>query len=285
MRFYTGSKKDSGEKNMFSGLLFCADCGATLNFHFNQGNHDIQYFNCRNYNSGKTRKLCTATHYVRVDFLEQVVLGEIRRLTKFAGKYEDEFVQSEFSLRENGLCRPCSSGSLLVMGHSKQTAAVQRQAKQTELSILTARDKELDKLFKRMWEDNGSGKIDNVRFSKMSKQYDDEQKDVLDKIKAISTELEKTADKSVTTEAFIKTVRKYTRAKRLTEIMLNELIEKIEVHHAIRENGVNMQRLTIHYACVGSIEIPNLSQIPRSEVTVHTRQGVATSYLPSQSAM
>ncbi len=78
---------------MFSGLLVCADCGSNLHFHFNQGNPEIKYFNCSNYKGN--RGSCTSTHYVRVDFLEdQVVLGEIRRLTKFASLYEDEFVKA-----------------------------------------------------------------------------------------------------------------------------------------------------------------------------------------------
>lgn len=78
-------KLQDGERNIFSGLLVCADCGSNLNYHFNQGNHDIRYFNCSNYNS--SRRTCSSTHYIRVDFLEQVVLGEIRRLTKFASRY------------------------------------------------------------------------------------------------------------------------------------------------------------------------------------------------------
>ena len=75
-------RTNDGERNMFSGLLVCADCGSNLHFHFNQGNPDIKYFNCSNYKGN--RGSCTSTHYVRVDFLEQVVLGEIKRLTKFA---------------------------------------------------------------------------------------------------------------------------------------------------------------------------------------------------------
>ena len=82
-------RTNEGEHNMFSGLLVCADCGCNLHFHFNQGNPEIKYFNCSNYKGN--RGSCTSTHYVRVDFLEQVVLGEIRRLTKFASLYEDNF--------------------------------------------------------------------------------------------------------------------------------------------------------------------------------------------------
>ena len=89
----------------------------------------------------------------------------------------------------------------------------------------------------------------------------------------------------MTTEMFIKMVRKYTRVKKLTERMMNELIEKIEVHQSERIDGVNVQKLTIHWNCIGSIEIPNLSQLPETDVTIQTRQGVATSYIPSQKAV
>jgi hypothetical protein len=63
--------------------------------------------------------------------------------------------------------------------------------------------------------------------------------------------------------------------------MISELIEKIEVHQAERSDGVNIQRLTIHWNCIGSIEIPEHARLPAPEVCVHTRQGVATSYAPT----
>ena len=250
-----------GEKNIFSGLLFCADCGSKLNYHFNQGNHDIKYFNCCNNNSGRKHKDCATTHYVRVDFIGQVVLNEIRRLTKFASHYEDDFIE-------------------LVIGHSKQTAEFHKQVKQKDLNTLIARDKEIDRLFNSMFEACETGKIDDARFAKMSKQYTEEQSEILERIKVLKRELDAMADKAVTTDMFVKTVRKYTRAKTLTEQMLNELIDKIEIYHAERENGVNKQQVRIHYACVGSIEIPDYPKLPKTEVTVHTRQGVATTYEP-----
>ena len=86
----------NGEKNMFSGLLVCSDCGSNLNYHLSS--RGISSFCCPGSNQGK-RKECLSAHYVRMDFLEEVVLAEIRRLTRFAGRYEDLFIKtvSEFS--------------------------------------------------------------------------------------------------------------------------------------------------------------------------------------------
>ena len=257
-------RTNNGEHNMFSGLLVCADCGSNLHFHFNQGNPEIKYFNCSNYKGN--RGTCTSTHYVRVDFLEEVVLGEIRRLTKFASLYEDEFVKA-------------------VIGHSQQAEQTDRKLKEKELKTLLARDEELDGLFERIYEDNVSGKLSDDRFAKMSRRYEDEQKELSEKIKKLRSEIEKQSSRSMTTDMFIGLVRKYTRARKLTPRMLNELIEKIEVFNAEKIDGVWDQRLRIHYNCVGTIEIPTVLPLPIPEVSVNTRKGVVVNYAPCELAV
>ena len=253
-----------GERSMFSGLLVCADCGSNLHFHFNQGNPEIKYFNCSNYKGN--RGTCGSTHYVRVDFLEQVVLGEIRRLTKYAGLYEDDFLKE-------------------VIGHSRQAEETERRLKEKELKSLLARDDELDGLFERIYEDNVSGKISDERFSRMSRRYEDEQQELTEKIKQLRSEIEKQSSRTMTTDMFISLVRKYTRAKKLTPRMLNELVEKIEVFNAEKVNGVWEQRLRIHYNCVGTIEIPSALPLPTPDVSVNTRKGVVVNYAPCDVAI
>ena len=257
-------RTNNGEHNMFSGLLVCADCGSNLHFHFNQGNPEIKYFNCSNYKGN--RGTCTSTHYVRVDFLEEVVLGEIRRLTKFASLYEDEFVKA-------------------VIGHSQQAEQTDRKLKEKELQTLLARDEEVDGLFERIYEDNVSGKLSDDRFAKMSRRYEDEQKELAEKIKKLRSEIEKQSSRFMTTDMFIGLVRKYTRARKLTPRMLNELIEKIEVFNAEKIDGVWEQRLRIHYNCVGTIEIPTALPLPIPEVSVNTRKGVVVNYAPCELAV
>ena len=257
-------RTNDGEKNMFSGLLVCADCGNNLHYHFNQGNPEIKYFNCSNYKGN--RGTCTSTHYVRVDFLEQVVLGEIKRLTKFASHYEDDFVKA-------------------VMGSSQQSVALDRKLKEKELAALQARDEELDGLFERIYEDNVSGKLSDDRFAKMSRRYEEEQKEVSEKIKTLRSEIDKLSSKAVTADMFIPTVRKYTRTKALTPRMLNELIDRIEVYQAEKIDGEWVQHLTIHYNCVGAIFIPEVFPLPVPEVSVNTRKGVVVNYAPCHIAI
>ena len=254
-------KPKDGERNIFSGLLICADCGHNLNYHFNQGNHDIKYFNCSNYRGN--RGTCSSTHYIRVDFLEQVVLGEIKRLTKYAVHYEDQFLEA-------------------VMGSSQKCAEAEYKRKQKELAAAQARDNELDGLFERIYEDNLSGKLSDERFAKMSQRYEAEQAELAEKMKLLRHEIDKLSSNSVSTDLFLSTVRKYTRAKKLTPRMLNELINRIEVHQAEKINGEWVQRLTIHYNCIGALFIPDTEPLPVPNVTVNTRRGVYVTYEPAQ---
>jgi len=258
------TRTNSGEHNMFSGLLVCSTCGSNLNFHFNQGNHDITYFNCLTYNNrGKRKEFCDATHYIRTDFLEQVVLNDIARITAFTKHYEDEFIQilTDSSVKEN----------------QRQFEAMTNQ-----LQLLKARNAELDVLFERIYEDSVSGKISEERFAKMSRKYEDEQAENSEKIVAIQKDIADMSKRNGTAREFLSIVKRYTRMKKLTPEILREFVDKIIVHHRQRVNGVDEQRIEIFYNCVGKIEIPVLAKVPDTEVMLQTRKGVAVSY--SQSA-
>lgn len=248
------------EPSVFSGYLKCPECGGNLNFHFNQGNHDIKFFSCQNHNSGLRK--CSSTHYIRLDFLEQVVLYEVHRLACFANEYENDFIKA-------------------MVGRSAKVAENDRVRKKRELDGLLARDGELDMLFERLYEDNVSGKIDDARFAKMSKRYEQEQGENAKKIKALRLELKKLEDKRMDVDTFLETVRRYTDATTITKRMVAELIEYIEVYPAVKEDGVTNQRVTIHYNCIGAFEVPDRRKIPERDILLETRKGVALSYAPA----
>ena len=95
----------------------------------------------------------------------------------------------------------------------------------------------------------------------------------------------KLSSKTMTTDMFISTVRKSTRAKKLTPRMLNELNDRIEVYQAEKIDGEWVQKLTIHYNCVGEIFIPDIFPLPVHDVSVNTRKGVVVNYAPCQIAI
>lgn len=252
------------EPSVFSGRLKCPECGGNLNFHFNQKNHDIKFFSCQNHNSGLRK--CSATHYIRLDFLEQVVLYEVNRLAAFANEYEHDFVKA-------------------MLGRSAKVAENDRARKQRELNTLLTRDKELDMLFERLYEDNVAGKIDDVRFARMSKRYEQEQGEIGAKVKALRLELKKAEGQQLDMEDFLETVRRYTHVTKITRRMVSELIDHIDVYHAEKQDGVTNQRIVIHYNCIGAFEVPDRKKIPETDIIMETRKGVAVSYAPAQIAV
>ena len=252
------------EPSVFSGLLKCPECGGNLNFHFNQNNHDIKFFSCQNHNSGYRK--CSKTHYIRLDFLEQVVLYEVKRLACFASEYENDFIKA-------------------MIGRSAKVAENTALRKQRELDALTARDRELDTLFERLYEDNVAGKIDDARFAKMSKRHEQEQGENAKKIKALRLELKKDESKRMDIDDFLETVRRYTDAATITKRMVAELIDHIEVYHAEKQDGITNQRVVIHYNCIGAFDVPDRRKIPEADIIMETRKGVALSYAPEQVAV
>ena len=252
------------EPSVFSGVMKCPECGGNLNFHFNQNNHDIKFFSCQNHNSGLRK--CSSIHYIRLDFLEQVVLYEVHRLACFANEYENDFIKA-------------------MVGRSAKVAENERVRKKRELDALLARDRELDTLFERLYEDNVSGKIDDARFAKMAKRYEQEQGENAGRIKTLRLEVKKLDEKRMDVDDFLETVRRYTDATKITKRMVAELIDHIEVYPAVKEDGVTNQRVTIHYNCIGVFEVPDRRKIPERDILLETRRGVALSYAPAEVAV
>ena len=250
------------EKNMFSGLLYCSDCGRKLYFNVNHPNTDLKYFNCSNYKGN--RGSCNSTHYIRADALEQVVLLEIRRMTTFLQDKEESFIK-------------------LLMSTSEQEAEKQSKRKAQELRAMLTRCQELDGLFSKTYEDNASGKLSDERFMMLTKRYDDEQVALKKKISALQAEIDKAEKHRHSAASFLRTVKKYTDIQELTPTILNELVEKIIVYQADGVGKGRTQRLEIHYNFVGTLDTPEVACLPQS-VTIDTRQGVAVEYITRKSA-
>jgi hypothetical protein len=194
------------------------------------------------------------------------MLQEIQRLTAFAGLHESEFVR-------------------IVQGFSQQAEVSETKRKERELNKLTARNKELDRLFERLYEDNVSGKVPDERYYKMSANYEAEQSENNKRLKILRHELQKEQGQQYAADSFINVVRKYTNPAELTQLMLSELIEKIEVYHAEKTDGLTVQRLNIYYNFVGDIELPEFAEQPEVTAKIHTRKGVDVVYSPKSRAV
>ena len=136
-----------------------------------------------------------------------------------------------------------------------------------------------------LYEDNVAGKIDDARFARMSKRYEQEQGEIGTKVKSLRLELKKAEGQQMDMEDFLKTVRRYTHVTKITRRMVSELIDHIDVYHAEKQDGITTQQVIIHYNCVGPFMVPDRRKIPERDILLETKKGVALSYAPAQIAV
>ncbi len=241
---------------MFCGLVYCADCGHPLWFNVNHPNTEIKYFMCSNYKG--RRGTCEGTHYVRADSLEQIVMLELRRMALLLKNDEDLFV------------------SIL---EAKTNKSMHRQQKLLEDTInkSVARSKEVAMLYERLFEEHIKGTVSDEWFVQLSVKYETERDELKAKIKQSKDELASLEKFNAGKERFQSAIRSFMQMERLTPALLNELVEKIEVHNIEGKGKNRTQRIIIHYRFMGIIELPASEEF--ENVVLEARQGVAVEYL------
>ena len=234
-----------GEMPMFSGILYCADCGKKLSFHRRVNEPDIKHnFVCSNYRSDTHN---CSMHYIRNVVVEQLVLENLREVVSYVKAYEDEFVQ-------------------MVMDADMKQKSKELAKKKRVLSDKEKRYTQLDSLFQRIYEDNVSGKLSDERFVKLSQGYEAEQKDLQSEIEALRMELSQEKQQSVNVKSFLSTVKKYTEIPELTSEIVHEFIDRIIVHEADKSSGKRIQEIEIIYNHIGVFD--------RSKVNVYMGKAV-----------
>ena len=215
-----------GEVNPFSGMVYCADCGAKMYLCRSRSLTDEQeHMKCSTYAHDMSD--CSA-HFIRTTVLKKIVISELNKLLETVHINEDEFIRAAM---ENS-----------VQSQESELKKARKLVKQYEKRVA-----ELDKLFTRLYEDNVSGKISDERFDMMSKGYETEQAELKVRISELSVAIEVKEQKSADTSQFLEIVRKYTEITELTPEIMHELVEKIVVHAPDKSSGHRVQQIDIYY--------------------------------------
>ena len=225
------------EVGLFSGLLFCADCGSVLyQQRYENKTRKQDCYICGNYK--KRTHDCTA-HFIRTDLLTAGVTANLKKITAYAAKHEKQFMKLLVQQNEDGGKR-------------------RNAAKKRELEAAEKRIGELSAIFKRLYEDSVAGRISDERFSELSADYEAEQRRLKERAAELQGELSKAQEASVNAERFMNIVRRHISFEELTPTLLREFIEKIVVHEcSYDENKHRRQEIEIYYSFVGKVDLPD----------------------------
>ena len=225
------------EVGLFSGLLFCADCGSVLyQQRYENKTRKQDCYICGNYK--KRTHDCTA-HFIRTDLLAAGVTANLKKITAYAAKHEKQFMKLLVQQNEDGGKR-------------------RNAAKKRELEAAEKRIGELSAIFKRLYEDSVAGRITDERFAELSADYEAEQRQVREHAAELQAELSKAQEATVNAERFMNIVRRHISFEELTPTLLREFIEKIVVHEcSYDENKHRRQEIEIYYSFVGKVDLPD----------------------------
>ena len=238
-----------GEMGMFSGMMFCADCGSIMYQCRATGfRREQEYYLCAGYR--KSRDICGSTHSILTVILEELILQNLCKVVSYAREQEDQFVKMVMDMDEKERSKGLAKKKKLLTDAEKRIS-------------------ELDRIFKHLYEDNITGKLTDERFKKLSADYEAEQAALQTQANSLREEIQEEESKCANVERFLSIVRKYTEIPELTPHILHEFVEKIVVHAATDPHSKTnrKQEVDIYYKGIGILEMSRVFDIRQNEET------------------
>jgi hypothetical protein len=230
----------SGKSGLFSGVAYCADCGAKLHFR-----------TCKSFSANQENYVCSkhkdgmgqcSAHYIREVVLRDMVLEHIQRALRYIQQFEAAFVRERYEKS--------------FEDRRKELSEMKR-----EIIRANRRLSEIDLLFKRLYEDHVIGKLSEERFQVMSSGYDAEQRQLKADVARMETEIARGEEVTADFQEVLANIRKYTEITELTPTVINEFIRRIEIHAPDKSSGKRVQQIDIYYNAVGVIDIPTPEEL------------------------
>ena len=230
----------SGKTSMFSGLLYCHECGSKLHFCTSKTFGPRQdFYRCAKYKSG--RGTCSI-HFIRNIVLERIVLAAISDLADFVRCYESVFMY-------------------MINERNKLLKAEAQKAEKRKLAQAEKRHDELDFLSKRVYEDNAFGKLPDDRYEKLMQSYEAEQKEIDKTIEDLKANLAKTTRESEELRYLFDKLRDLSQVTELDPALVNTLIKRIEIHDSEKRDGKTYVKVDIYFTAIGMFDIPSEKEI------------------------
>ena len=240
----------TGRTSLFSGLVYCPDCGAKLYFNAAKSiSPNQEHFRCSNYKSGRGK---CSIHYVRNVVLEEVVLNAVSALAIFVLDYEPVFLGI---IKERNIC--------MRQTEFRDMAKCMEQHRK--------RVSDIDVIIEKLYEDYVLGTLSKERFATMAAKYEEEQKTIKQEISDFEVQLSRAGQEKVDLKMLIKGLKEFTEIGRLTPEIVNTVIQRIEVHNSDRSSGHIKVRIDIHYTAIGLFDLPSQEELLKLSAQVHRK--------------
>ena len=225
---------------MFSGLVYCADCGSKLHFCASKSlKKNQEFWRCSSYKDG--RGTCTI-HFIRDVVLETIVKEAISELADFVRCYNSAF--------------------LYLISEKKGAESINREKSlRAKTESAKQRISDFDKLFSRIYEDNILGKLSDERYSRMANEYEAEQKRLISEVEENEKVLIELQKQTVDMKMLYQGLMEFTEMKQLTPTVVNKLIERIEIHNNEKKHSHNNVKVDIYFTAAGLFDIPTEQQL------------------------
>ncbi len=230
----------TGRIGMFSGLVYCYDCGSKLSFAAAKSlKPNQEHYRCSKYKSNRGE---CQVHYIREVSLQKVVLKAVQDLAAFVQNFEPVFLY--LLAKENGYA------------HKKEIAELDSVIKNGKKRI-----EDIDTIIAHLYEDNVTGKVTDERYIKLVTGYEVEQAELIQKVEFSEKRLAENKQNKVDLRLLLNTLRECTDIQELDRTIVNKLIRRIEIHNNDKYDGHCHVKVDIYFTGVGMIDIPTEQEI------------------------
>ena len=233
------SKTADGIKSIFTGLVYCADCGFKMRnqverFTYKDGRPGrYSSFMCGSY--ARSGKSACSIHTIYENVLSQLVLADIQEKARYAAHDEARLLEQ------------------IVRMKSKEQRSRTASCEQ-ELKVVSARINELEKLMQNLYEDKCVGVVPQTVFQTLMKKYETERAQKAAILPELEEKVKAQRETHYAADRWIRIIRRYTEITELDETILFELVDRIEVGEARKEGSVRICDIKVFYRYVGNVD-------------------------------
>ena len=239
-----------GEPHPLDGKMICHDCGSLMYCHRTSNGKRVAQYVCAKYGKQPVGTQCSSGHRINADAVIEIVKDTLRYLKTTIEDNPEEFIER-------------------ITQTEADKRSIEAKKQQERLKACRKRVDELERLICKIYEDNALGKMPESRYETLVRQYSKEQGELneeIDKIEAFLSEVEENRKSG---KRFVDLMSRYNDFDEITPYMVNEFIDRIEVHERDRKGSIQTtQKIDIYFNFIGNYSMPEkeLSEAEKAEM-------------------